>query len=332
MTVNLMKQYTNLTQKQINTYMKMVFGSKIEKKYLDAYTNTYINVRYNNFYDNNTNNTATKNILEKLKETQENLIINNIEDRELIEKIRIFYYYVLYFDNVVYYKDLESIIQKIHKLRKKILNKSDELFQEKLLEKMETYIEDKQRLLLKTETPVFYLKISNYEYDSNVYRVNLKYNIEFPVEYSNYAIEKAFTQGITNEDRLLVEYYLITTHVIKDILKANFKRKYILEFNNKLLKKPKKLKNLLNIIEYNAIQEKVSLKIRYEYFLENKSKIYELMQEGFKFTIILDNSFDVNYKNIEDLKMFEFVILNKNMKTYKEIIEYKKNLENVLEV
>ena len=139
-------------------------------------------------------------------------------------------------------------------------------------------------------------------------------------------------QGITNEDRLLVEYYLITAHVIKDVIKANFKRKYILEFNKKLLKKPKKLKSLLNIIDYNAIQEKVSLKIRYEYFLENKAKIYELMQQGFKFTIILDNSFEASYKNIQDLNMFEFVIINRRIKDYKEVMEQRKNLKNVLEV
>lgn len=332
MSVNLMKQYTNLTQKQINTYMRLVLGNKFNKKYCDAYTNTYMNIRYNNFYDNNTNNTARRNIIEKLKETQESLIISNIADREIIEKMRVFYYYVLYFDDVVYYKDLKNIISKINRIRKKVFNKKENDFEKKLYEKMQMFIDDKQRLLKKIETPVFYLKITNYEDNSNVYRVNLKYNIDFPAEYSNYAIEKAFMQGITNEDRLLVEYYLITAHVIKDVIKANFKRKYILEFNKKLLKKPKKLKSLLNIIDYNAIQEKVSLKIRYEYFLENKAKIYELMQQGFKFTIILDNSFEASYKNIQDLNMFEFVIINRRIKDYKEVMEQRKNLKNVLEV
>ncbi len=332
MSVNIMKQYTDLTKKQINAYMKLVFGNKFVKKYCDSYSQTYLNIRYNNFNDDNTNKTARKNIIEKLKETQDDLEISNISDREIIEQMRVFYYYVLYFDNVVYYKDLYKIIEKIEKLRKKILGKEEKNFKEKLYENILTYIEQKQLLINKFDSEVFYLKITSYEDSNDAYRINLKYNITFPEEYSNYAVERAFNKGIINEDRLLVEYYLTTVHVIKDILKANFKRQYILEFNNKLLKKPKKLKSLLNIINYSAIQEKVSLKIRYEYFLENKEKIYELMQEGFKFTIILDNSFEVNYKNIEDLNMFRYIIINKNIKNYEEINEYKNNLNNVLRV
>ena len=332
MTVNIMKQYINLTTKQINSYMKIVFGNKFNKKYCDSYTQSYLSMRYNNLDDNNTNLTARKNILEKLKRTQDDLEISNIEDRDMIENMRVFFYYILYFDNVVHYKDLYKKIQKIERLRKKILGKEDESFVDKLYENVLFYIEEKQKLLKKFDTDVFFLKFSNYEDSQEAYRVNLKYNIKFSEEFSNYAIERAFNQGIINEDRLLVEYYLTTIHVMKDILKANFKKQYILEFNHKLLKKSKKLKSLLNIIDNGIIQEKVSLKIRYEYFLENKEMVFELMQQGYRFTIILDNSFEANYKNIEDLNMFKYVIINRNIKNYEEVMEYKKDLSNVLRI
>ena len=54
MSVNIMKQYTDLTKKQINAYMKLVFGNKFVKKYCDSYSQTYLNIRYNNFNDDNT--------------------------------------------------------------------------------------------------------------------------------------------------------------------------------------------------------------------------------------------------------------------------------------
>ena len=80
------------------------------------------------------------------------------------------------------------------------------------------------------------------------------------------------------------------------------------------------------------LMEKISMKIRYENFLENKEKIYELMRNGYKFAIILDNSFKVNYKNIEDLNMFKYIIINKNLKHYKEIQDFKNSLNNVIEI
>lgn len=332
MTINIMNQYINLTKKQINTYMKSVFENKFNKKYCDAFTDKYINIRYYNFYEKDELGTIRKKILEHLKKTQEDIIINHMEDRELIEEMCVFYYYVLYFDNVVYYKDLKKIIQKLSKLRKRVLNKQNDDFEEKLCEQMEEYRKQKEKLLERFECKEFFVKISNYKDQPNIFRVNLKYNIEFPALYSNFAIEKAFNAGIIKEDKLTVEYYLVVVQVIKDLLKQNFKRQYIVEFASTLLKKSKKLKSLLNIIDNVGIQDKISMKIRYENFIENKEKVYELMREGFRFAIILDNSFEIDFKNIEDLNMFKYIILNKNLKHYEEIMEYQDSLHNVIKI
>ena len=323
MSINIMEQYIELTKKQINAYMRLVFGNKFNKKYCDLYTEKYINVRYYNFYEEDITNTIRKKIINHLKLTEEDIIVNNINDRELIEKMCVFYYYILYFDNVVYYKDLQKKIEKIAKMRKKLLNKKTKDFEKNLHEKMADYINQKEELLKRFETEDFNLKISNYPDKLNIYRVNLKYNISFPPEYSNYALDKAFTTGVIDEDRLSIEYYLITIQILKDIIKQNFKRHYIVEFSDTILKKSKKLKSLLKIINNGAIQDKLSLKIRYEHFLANKEKIYELMQQGYRITVVLDNSFDASFKNLENLNMFKYVIINKNIKQYEEIIKLK---------
>ena len=125
---------------------------------------------------------------------------------------------------------------------------------------------------------------------------------------------------------------IIALQILKDVLKLNFKKRYVLEFAETLLKKPKKIKSILNIIDNAAIQDKISLKIRYEQFLNNQETVYELMREGYKITAILDNSFDATFKNIESLQMFEFVIINRNLKQYEEIINNKGDLHNIIEI
>lgn len=334
MAINIMDEYIKLTKEQIKEYLKCVLGKNFKQAYCTLFTERYINIRYFNYYENEFYESTRKKILEHLKKVGEEIIINNIEDREIVEITRIFFNYILYFDNVVYYKDLKMKISQIAKLKKRVL-KIEELndFEENLYNIINHYIIQKEELLKKFDTEKFYIKLTNYPDKLRVYRVNLKYsNIKFPLEYSEFAINKAFHTGIISEDRLIVEYYLISKHVLKDVLKLNFKKKYILEFAESLLRKPKKIKSILNIINNPGIQDKVSLKIRYEEFLKNKETIFELMREGFKISIILDNSFENNFKSIEELKMFEFVIINRSLKQYEEIIDKRENMGNIIEI
>lgn len=78
MTINIIDKYIELTKKQINTYMKLVFGNKFNKKYCDIYTEKYINIRYYNFYKEGINTTIRRRVLNYLKKVQEDLVMNNI--------------------------------------------------------------------------------------------------------------------------------------------------------------------------------------------------------------------------------------------------------------
>lgn len=333
MTINIMNEYIELTKKQINEYMKLVFEEKFNQTYCNLFAERYINIRYFNYYENEFHESARKKILEHLKKVGEEIIINNIQDRELIESMRVFFYYVLYFDNVVYYKDLKQKIGQIAKVKKRVLKTESYEFEESLYQKMQEIMAEKDELIKRFSSDEFYIKLTNYPDKLKVYRVNLKFkNIKFPLEYSEFAINKAFQMGLVSEDKLVVEYYLVVLQILKDVLKLNFKKKYVLEFAETLLKKPKKIKSILNIINNPAIQEKISLKIKYEEFLKNTETVYELMREGYKITVILDNSFEANFKNIESLQMFEFVIINRNLKNYEDIINSRESLHNIIEI
>lgn len=332
MTVNIINEHIKIVKKQINEYMKLVFDNKFKKKYCDSYTEKYIKVRYYNFYEDDFNEKMRTRILDNLKKEQENLCIDNIEDREVIEQMCIFFYYVLYFDKVIQSRDIKRTIEKISKLRKRVLNIEDEEFNKLVYNTMKEFEKEKEKLVERFETDDFKLKITNYPDELNVYRVNLKYNFNFPLVYSEFAINKAFNIGIINEDKLAIEFYLISIEVLKDVLKQNFKKKYILEFAPSLFEKPKKLKSILNILNNPILQEKVSIKLRYEQFLNHKDIVYELLREGFRITAILDSSFTIDYKNIEDLKMFKYIIINSKLDCYNEIKRNKKNLNNVIEI
>ena len=52
------------------------------------------------------------------------------------------------------------------------------------------------------------------------------------------------------------------------------------------------------------------------------------MREGFRFSIILDNSFEANLKNIENLKMFKYVLIDKESKQYETIMQLNNEVNN----
>lgn len=328
MTINIMDEYIRLTRKQITTYLKLIFENTYEKRYDDMYSEKYINARYYNFFKGSENATIRRTILEELRKTYEYAISENFQDKEFIDKLHVFFCYVLYFDHVVYCKDLKNKISQITKLRKKVLNRDNDGFGENLYKEMTSINDEKESLLNKFYVDEFFLKISNYKNMVNVYRVNMKFNLKFPMEYSEMAINKVFHSGITNEDKLVIEYYLISVQIIRDVIKQNFKKQYIVEFAETLLEKPKKIKSILNIIDNAVIQDKLCLKIRNEHFIENKEAVYELMREGYRFAIILDNSFEANYKNMENLKMFKYVLLNKDSKQYGQVMQFNKEVKN----
>lgn len=329
---NVMQEYIKITQEEILTYMKLIFEKSYNKKIAMRYMEAYENVRFYNFYKKDEKLTFRKNFLNALKEAEEKIKKQFPEKEKLVENMRVFYYYILYFDKISYKTDVEEKIEELYKLRKKLLNKDNEEFKNVFYKTFKLYSEQKQEYLDKFLTDDFYLKITDYEGMNGTCKVMLKHNINIPMIYSEKAIETVFNSGIIEEDKLYVEYNLVSVEVISDILKGNFKKQYIIEFTPTLLKKNKKLKSLLNIIDNSAIQDKINLTINYEDFSKNKDNIYELMRNGFKFAIVLDNAFEPEYGNFEKLKMFNYVILKKDISNYEKILQNENIIENLIKI
>ena len=336
MTINVMDEYLNeIVKDKIIKYMKLIFDYKYDRKICGRFIDSYIKIRYNNYSnidkEMRENISLRQRILEALQSTQKILIEDYPEDTVLIKDMHMFFYYILYFDGVVYYKNIEDKIDKIDKMRRKVLNRNNETFKEELRNLLQEFETKEEEFFDRFRTKEFELKISEYNKKS-VFRVNVKANIKFPELYSEIAIKKAFNTGLVKEEKLYIEYYLIALKIIIDLKKLNFKRQYIAEFSDTLLKKDKKIKGVLNIINNEAIQDKLSLKIKYEKYKEFEQEIEDLIKSGFHIAIILDNSFEVNYYNIEKLNMFSYVIVNESLENYDEIMNYRNSIRNLIEV
>ena len=334
MTINVMDEYLELLKKYINKYIKLIFEYRYSKEICERYISKYIDVRYYDFYKEEVDQglTLRKKVMHILRKESEKLGEIYPENVNNINNMCLFFYYIMYFDNVIYCKNKEKQIENIYKLRIKLLNKENEEIKTELNQLFTEWNNEKENFFEKFEDKEFNIKISNYKNSKNVYRINLEHKIKFPILFSEIVINKAFNTGLINEDKLYIEYYLTALKIIKDIVKQDFKKQYIVEFADSLLSKEKKIKGILNIIDNPVIQEKINLKIRYEKYMQYKNEIHELMRKGYKIAIIVDNSFEVNYTNLEKLDLFSYVLVSNTLYKYYEILDYDKIAGKIIEI
>lgn len=336
MTINIMHEYLEkIVKEKIVKYMRLIFEYKYHKEIVERFIYSYIKVRYNNYTtihrELEEGIHLRQKILETLQNTQNILMKDFPKEENSIKNVHKFFYYVLYFDGVVYYKNSEDKIEKIYKTRVKELHKNEESFKENLKNLLEEYDKKEEEFFERFKTEEFTLKIKEYD-KKNVYKVTIKANIKFPELYSETAIKKAFYTGLVREEKLYIEYYLVVLKIIKDLKKLNFKRQYVVEFSDTLLKKEKKIKGILNIIQDVAVQDKLSLKIKYKSYQEHREEIEKLIKEGYHFAVILDDSFEANYYNVEKLNLFRYVIVNKLLNNYEEIMQFKNRIKNRIDI
>ena len=344
---NLMDMYLNFTEKRIKKYLRMAYSQYYNEEIVSEYLKTYVNARYYNI--RNTEKPARAfylRIIDEIDFKYEILIKRNqteVEDREerqqnlkMINNVKDVFEYILFFDNVRRIENFKKI-DSLREIIKKMMNvvileysiKNSKDVEEKLYKEITHDLLEKDIFLDKFETDEFMLEFENCEQKEDLYIAKLEHNVKMPVQYSEAAIEKVFTEGIVAEDKLQVEYMLLSLISVRDIVEGDFKDIYIAEFTNTLFKKKAKLDSLLSLVANQALQEKIHINLDYSDYINNQKAVLEYTKKGFNFAITLDNEVK-SVENVEKLKMFKFVIAPKNLVLYKELKQNKAILNNVI--
>lgn len=331
MTTNLMDQYIQNTRNNIKDFTKMFFGEEYNEEISNEYIDTYIESRIYNFGEGkdkffyiriNSNLSIKKNELQ--------MRFPKIEEKVLDDNLRI-YQFVFYIDGVRPIADLPQFCKLVCDKRntqfelKSVIN-----LEERLLKLIKRVNEEKESFFKKYETEYFSLNIEKYKLIDNTYKVDLNYEFKIPYIYSEKVIEEVYNEGVINEDKLMIEYTLLTLLCIKDINKGKFDTKYIVNFASSLYKKKQKLKQTLKILDNAVAQDKVFLKLNYQDFEENKELIYELMKDGFRFAIIIDDTFNPSIMDLKKLSIFKYLLIEEQSKNFDEIKRLEQYLNNIV--
>lgn len=307
--MNNIDKYIKFIKDYLTEYFKLIVKDKYKKIVYNEMLNTYIDIRYFNKYDKKYKQ-IEKNIEYYIQENLRTLIE---EDNKLVKNVNELYYffwYLLYLDNTLEYDNLDKLIDKIIIDRKEKLNLNDDITKE--LKSLVKESEKKKNNFFNeylSDTFNLELKSTNIK---NVYNVLLSYNIKFPKIYSSYSINRVFKSDIISEDMCFIEYNLISKIVLDNIINKEYNKEYLVDFPFIITSKKEKTNRLLNIITNDLIRENVIIKVTYEYYTKYKSFISDLIKDGVKFAVIIDDTFDYEESSIIWLNIFTYIITNKD--------------------
>ena len=344
---NLMDMYLNFTEKRIKKYIRMVYSQYYNEEIVGEYLKTYVNARYYNI--RNTDKPARafylrimdeiefkQGILVKRNETETQDREERAENFKFINNVKEVFAYILFFDNVrkiENFKKIDNLREIIKKMIQSVKSEYDikisKDIEDKLYKEITNDMIEKDVFLDKFETDEFMLNFENCEQKEEIFFAKLEHDVKMPMQYSESAIEKVFTEGIVAEDKLQVEYMLLSLVSIRDIIKGNFKDIYVAEFTESLFKKKAKLDSILSLLSNQALQAKIYLNIDYDAYRKNQKAILEYTNKGFEFAITLDSTIN-SVEDVEKLKMFKIVIAPSKLVLYKELKQNKAILNNVI--
>ena len=332
MASNLMEQYIKNTTKFIKSFTKMFFAEKYNEEISNEFISTYIESRIYS-YGESEQRFFYRRIYASLVKKKKELIkqFPKLDERVFEDNLKI-YQFIFYIDGVRPINDIDEFVRLVCSSRKTKFEVQDAIknFQGRVLKAIKKYHEEKEDFLKKYETTDFSLDIEKYTLIDNTYKVNIDYEFKIPYIYSNKVIDEVFNDGTVNEDKLIIEYILLTIICIKDINKGNFATKYLVDFAKTLYKKQGKLKQTLKVLDNSAIQDKVFLKIEYQDFEENKELIYSLIKDGYKFAIIIDDTFTPNLIELKKLSIFKYMLVPETCKHYEKIKEFERKINNII--
>ena len=305
--MNNIDKYIKFIKDYLTEYFKLIVKDKYKRIVYNEMLNTYIDIRYFNKYDKKYKQ-IEKNIEYYIQENLRTLIE---EDNKLVKNVNELYYffwYLLYLDNTLEYDNLDKLIDKIIIDRKEKLDLNDDITKE--LKSLVKESEKKKNNFFNeylSDTFNLELKSTNIK---NVYNVLLSYNIKFPKIYSSYSINRVFKSDIISEDMCFIEYNMISKIVLDNIINKEYNREYLVDFPFIITSKKEKTNRLLNIITNDLIRENVIIKVTYEYYTKYKSFISDLIKDGVKFAVIIDDTFDYEESSIIWLNIFTYIITN----------------------
>ena len=175
-------------------------------------------------------------------------------------------------------------------------------------------------LLDKLSTGMFELEY-NKTSEKDYFAVELKHNIAFSKVYSEYIVDKTYSEGIVAEDKVEVLASLLIAQLVKNMMAKDFKSKYIIYISGSLYEKDVKLTKVFKTLDDDFIKNNINILVKYEDLVKYKKIIKDLKKKGYNFSVDMTGVEKIKKTDEAMLHIVEFIFIKKEDATKTNIIE-----------
>ena len=302
----------------------------IKEKLIDA----YIDAKYYNHCGNidlnyNGKNMLLKvdNLLEKLAEELKKAYKESDKKYdEKVDKIAKFMQLINHIEEDFKIEDLQKKKDTYNKRILKYVKYND--LSAKDLKKLITELLKVQRtysgmikfIQSKIETNMFELKFNKLT-RKDMYAVELTHNIQFSKVYSDYIVDKTYSEGIIAEDKIKVLGNLLLSQLVKDMFNGEFNKKYFVYIPESLYNKDNKLDQVFDMFDDEFAKKSINILLAYNGLSDNKKTIKQLIKQGFNFSVDMNDVELLKKSDIKELYVLDYIFISRKKVAKTNIID-----------
>lgn len=173
--------------------------------------------------------------------------------------------------------------------------------------------------LSKAETTMFDLKY-NRVIGKNLYGLELVHNIKFSQVYSDYIIDKTYSDGVIAEDKIAVLLNILMAKMAVDMLKTDFSKKYILYIPESLYLKDNKLDKIFGMFDDEFAKNNIIVLIQFNKLINNKKTIRSLIKEGYHFATDMGDFKEIKDRDLSCVQIMDYIFVNRKALKEKSLL------------
>jgi len=152
------------------------------------------------------------------------------------------------------------------------------------------------------------------------YYTDLEHSLQFSKMYSDYIVDKTYTEGLVAEDKVEVLATLLSSQLVKDMFGKVFNKKYLVSLPDSLFGKEKKLEKIVGMFDDGHAKNSVMFLLSVEIVNNNKKFIKKMIKDGYHFAIDVSLLTSIKKKDETSIYLADRIFASNSNKELKDIL------------
>lgn len=175
------------------------------------------------------------------------------------------------------------------------------------------------------DTTTFEMEYSKINNKKNLLAVDLKHNIAFSKVYSDYIVDKTYTEGVIAEDKCMILLNLLLVRVLNDMFDREFTNKYFIYVPGSVYTKSNKQDKIFGMFDDEYAREAIEVVVLYEDLAANKKLFKDLKKIGYHFSVVFSEGSVIKEKDQKIISICDYVLMSKEVGKNSDLV---KNIPN----